>query len=122
MRARARLLRAGAAGAALLLAGCVAKSLSSEGAEVTMTSKPPRGCERLGDVTGRSGGWLTGDVTSQKDLDAGARNELRNAAAKLGADTVQIVRREGTTAQTFAGHGEPNQVHYSGVAWRCAHR
>jgi hypothetical protein len=113
---------AGLACAALLLSGCVAKSLSNAGSEVITVSQAPRGCERLGDVAGASGGWITGDVTSQRDLDMGARNDLRNAAAKLGADTVQIIRREGVSDRTFAGTSQPNRVHYSGVAWRCGRR
>jgi len=112
-------LRAGLACAALLLAGCMAKTLSNAGSEVTTLSRAPRGCERLGDVAGASGGWVTGDMTSQRDLDLGARNDLRNAAAKLGADTVQIVRREGASERSFAGTSQPNRVHYSGIAWRC---
>jgi len=118
MRLRAFLLCAGSA----LLAGCLAKSLSSGGAQVITVSRAPHGCERLGDVEGRSGGWIRGDVTSRQDLELGARNTLRNDAAKLGADTVQIVHREGVTTQTFAGTGDVNQVRYSGVAWRCGRR
>lgn len=119
MRPRTLLCGAAVAAAALLLAGCVAKRLSSAGAEVRTVSQPPGRCQRLGEVSGRSGGWVSGDVTSPRDLELGARNDLRNAAARLGADTVQILRREGTSGQTFSGHAAPNVVVYRGVAWRC---
>jgi hypothetical protein len=110
------------AGSALLLTGCLAKSLSAAGAEVVTTSQAPRSCERIGDVAGSSGGALRGDMSSVRDLELGARNDLRNRAAELGADTVQIVRREGVTPQTFAGHASTSQVRYTGVAWRCGRR
>jgi len=109
-------------GSALLLAGCMVKSLSEAGADVTTVSQTPRGCERLGDVVGSTGGPLRGEVSSARDLDLGARNDLRNRAAELGADTVQIVRREGVSPQTFAGNSAPSQVRYTGIAWRCARR
>jgi hypothetical protein len=105
---------------ALLLAGCQAKSLSDAGSQIATVSQVPRGCTRLGDVAGRSGGWISGDVTAPRDLELGARNDLRNQAAERGADTVQIVSRDGVDDRTFAGHGGKNEVRYEGVAWRCA--
>lgn len=119
---RLRLAFPSGAAALLLLSGCLAKTLSDAGAEVRTTTLAPRGCERVGDVEGLSGGMLRGEVSSPRDLDMGARNELRNRAAELGADTVHIVRREGVTPQTFAGHDSPSQVRYTGVAWRCGSR
>jgi hypothetical protein len=110
------------AGGALALAGCLAKGLSDAGAGVTTTRQAPRGCARLGEVVGSSGSALRGDLSSPHDLDLGARNDLRNRAAALGADTVQMVRREGVTPQTFAGQSAPTQVRYTGIAWRCAGR
>lgn len=108
--------------AALGPTGCMAKRLSDGGATVTTVSRAPHRCERLGDVAGRSGGMLVGDMTSVRDLDLGARNDLRNRAAKLGADTVQIVHREGVTPDTFAGQSALNEVRFTGVAWRCGNR
>lgn len=39
---------------------------------------------------GSQGNWFTGDVTSNKNLVIGARNELRNEAYKLGANVVYV--------------------------------
>lgn len=107
--------------AALSALACTPKALSDQGEQVLMTHHEPAGCQRLGEVEGSQGGALSGDMTSRKDLDQGARNDLRNRAARLGADTVQIVRREGITPQTFAGSGEAHAVAYRGIAWRCGH-
>lgn len=104
---------------ALVVSGCMTKRLTIEGADVATVSQEPSGCERLGDVAGRAGGGVQGEVTSIRDLDRGARNELRNNAGLLGADTVQILRREGVTPQNFSGHGTPTEVRFTGVAWRC---
>ena len=107
------------AGLALVVAGCTTKRLTTEGADVMTVSQQPTGCERLGDVVGSAGGGVQGEVTSAEDLDRGARNELRNNAGLLGADTVQILRREGVTPQDFTGQGGPTEVRFTGVAWRC---
>jgi len=114
----------GAALLPLLLApawACAPTLLSRGAAQVTTVEQAPRGCERLGEVEGGAGGWLTGDFTSLEDLDTSARNGLRKHAHALGADTVQIVHREGITTQSFAGENEPRSIRYQGVAWRCAH-
>jgi hypothetical protein len=106
----------------LLLSGCLAKPLSAGGAGVALVEGAPVGCERLGEVVGRSGGGMRGDLTSPHDLDLGARNDLRNRAARLGADTVEVVRLEGIVTHSFAGNGRPSAVQATGVAWRCGGR
>jgi hypothetical protein len=108
---------------ALLLASvpaCAPTLLPGGAGHVTIVERAPRGCQRLGEVEGGAGGWLTGDFTSSEDLETSARNRLRKRAHALGADTVQIVHREGITAQSFAGASEPRRIRYRGVAWRCA--
>ena len=108
-----------ALGAALAALGCVAKTLSAGAETVRMVHATPKGCERLGDVSGRQGNLLTGDFTSLKDLEEGARSDLINHAYKLGANTLQVIGREGKSADTWAGDNAPSTVTYSGVAWRC---
>lgn len=115
-------LAVAAVSSALLLSGCLAKSLSSAGAGVTLVQSAPAGCERIGEVVGRSGGGMRGDLTSPHDLDLGARNDLRNRAARMGADTVQVLRLDGIVTHSFAGHGRPSVVEATGVAWRCGPR
>ncbi|WZB73779.1 DUF4156 domain-containing protein [Achromobacter insuavis] len=41
-------------------------------------------CAFLGDVTGSQGNFLAGAITSNADLETGARNDLKNRAAALG--------------------------------------
>jgi hypothetical protein len=115
---RIRIVFAGI-GSALALAGCMAKSLSPAGSQVAVVSEAPAGCERLGELAGLSPGGMRGDMSSPHDLELGARNDLRNRAALMGADTVQTLGREGIVTHSFAGHARPSQVRHTGVAWRC---
>lgn len=107
------------AGSALLLAGCMARTLSPAGAQVVVVPQAPVGCQRMGELVGLSHGGMRGDATSAPDHELGARNDLRNQAALLGADTVQMTGREGIVTHSFAGHARPSQVRHTGVAWRC---
>lgn len=107
------------AGGALLVAGCMATPLSPAGARVALVGAAPAGCTRLGEVVGLSRGGMRGDASSRHDLELGARNDLLNRAAALGADTVQTTGREGIVTHSFAGHARPSQVRHTGVAWRC---
>jgi hypothetical protein len=106
-------------GGLLVVAACTPLPLLPGAEDVLTVSRAPRNCERLGTVAAHQGGLLSGDLTSNEDLDQGARNELRNKAHHLGADTVQITSREGSSGETFAGSDEPREVRYEGIAWRC---
>lgn len=118
MKLRTVFACAGAA-LALLLAGCMAKSLSTEGGRVTVVDAAPEGCTRIGDLVGLSHGGMRGDMSSPHDLELGARNDLRNQAARMGADTIQTTGSEGIVTHSFAGHARASQVRHTGVAWRC---
>lgn len=109
-----------ALGLVLGSSACTPKPLVAGAENVRTVNAAPGGCRRLGAVEGSQGGRVTGDMTPRRDLDRGARNDLRNEAHALGADTVQIVRRTGAAHETFAGTDEPDAVKYQGVAWRCS--
>ncbi len=63
--------------------------------------------------------WFTGDFTSNKNLVAGARNELRNEAYKLGANIVYIQDMKNTNAHGSLGTTNTTAV---GKAYRCEER
>ena len=65
-------------------------------------------CTYKGEVAGSQGNWLTGGWTSNKNLALGARNELRNEAAKLGANVVVITE---TLNSTDAENALENVTH-----------
>ena len=79
--------------------GCVVHTLTSQGAQVVASSSPPEAhCQMLGRVVGQSQGMLPGE-----DVVKYAHNDLRNKAAKLGANYVQIDDSEKTGFQDKQG-------------------
>nr|MBI3613416.1 DUF4156 domain-containing protein [Nitrospirota bacterium] len=109
-----------------LLAGCAAVQLNPGSAQVRITTNEPQGCKYLGEVTGNQGNFFTGGFTSNANLETGARNEMKNEAAKLGANTVQMLtNRAGQTGSmslaggTGGGSTEQTNVTYTGIAYKC---
>ncbi len=78
----------------LLLTGCAATSVTPQGQQVVIVQSMPQEyagrCQFVGEVAGSQGNWITGNWTPNKNLALGARNDLRNEAAKLGANVVLI--------------------------------
>ena len=74
------------------LAGCMANSVTTQGHQVVIVQSLPSQyqCTYKGEVAGSQGNWLTGSWTSNSNLALGARNDLRNEAAELGANVVVI--------------------------------
>jgi starvation-inducible outer membrane lipoprotein len=74
-----------------LLSGCIAPiALTPESSSVQFVSEKPQDCKYVGEAVGSQGNFFTGDLTKNADLVQGARNDLRNKAAKLGGNTVHI--------------------------------
>ena len=100
-----------------LLIGCSAIATTPEGNSVELvTEKPTGNCKPLGDAVGSQGNWFTGDYTSNKNLLIGARNDLRNKAAKRGGNTVWVQDKANTNA--WGGKGTSNTT-VLGVVYRC---
>lgn len=102
---------------ALALVGCSANQLTPQGEQVVILKDVPTQyqCTYKGEIAGAQGNWMTGYWTSNKNLALGARNELRNEAARLGANVVVI-------AETVTGTDESNElknVTHIGRAYRC---
>jgi hypothetical protein len=103
---------------AMLLSACSAVPLDPSAQRIRIVTSDPSGCEYLGEVTGNQGDFFTGDWTSNANLETGARNVMKNEAAKLGADTVQMLAtRGGLTAS--GGSMQQTNVTYTGMAYRC---
>ena len=107
--------------ASLLLGGCAAKPLKTGADRVFVTRHPPpENCRFLGEVRGSQGNFWTAEFTSDEALLAGARNELRNRAAALGADhvTIETERYSNNTAADSLGGTYAAVI--VGNAWLCA--
>ena len=75
----------------LVLTGCASAQLSDGAKRVRLQSVTPTpGCKYLGEVTGSDTGPSVSGMlwTHSEDL---ARIDLKNAAAAMGADTVEII-------------------------------
>lgn len=104
--------------------GCASIQVQPQNQKIVSSPNPaPKGCKYLGEVTGNQGNFFTGAWTSNKNLEVGARNDMRNQAGKLGANYVQIVTsRGGNTGSYGAQYGgslEQTNVIYTGNAYRC---
>jgi hypothetical protein len=101
----------------ILLIGCSAIPTTREGSSVELvTEKPSGNCKPLGDAVGSQGNWFTGDYTSNKNLLMGARNDLRNKAAKMGGNTVWVQDKANTNAWGSKGTSNTTVL---GVVYRC---
>ena len=107
--------------ALFVLAGCAATPLAHDAAPIRLTNaEPGRECRYLGEVTGSQGDWWTGPFTSNARLEEGARNDLKNKAAVLGANVVQLVSSQsGVSAGGSGGGAQTTVVTYVGAAYRC---
>jgi len=105
-----------------ILTGCKAVDLESGAQQVRIVTNEPQGCDYLGEVTGSQGDFFTGSFTSNANLETGARNDMKNQASKLGANTVHLLtNRAGQTGSMGDGSGSMQQtnVTYTGVAYKC---
>lgn len=116
---------------ALLISACSPAQLNAGAQRIKIVTSEPEGCKYLGEVTGSQGNNITGAFTSNEDLEIGARNEMKNAAAKLRADTVQLLTtRTGLTSSvgaapadnTPSGYAEPTTITYTGAAYKCPNK
>lgn len=108
---------------ALMMSSCASIEATPRASHVISSPNPaPKGCKYLGEVTGNQGNFFTGGFTSNKNLEQGARNDLRNQAAAMGANYIQIVTsRGGNTGSYNQGFGSAEQtnVTYTGNAYKC---
>ena len=85
---------------------------------VRLTHNEPTGCTFLGEATGSQGNFLLGVITSNSDMETGARNDLKNKAAAMGGNVVYLLtQRAGVTATR--DHSEQTNVTLGGNVYRC---
>ncbi|GBL05899.1 DUF4156 domain-containing protein [Glaciecola sp. KUL10] len=109
---------------ALSLVACASKPLDPEAKLVRLTTvEPGPECEYLGDVTGNQGDFLTGEFTSNKNLETGARHDIKNQAHKMGGNVVLLLtQRAGQTGgyhSDWGGSSVQTNVTLSGNVYFC---
>ena len=109
--------------AVTLLAGCAATPLEPGAEAVRVTHIEPQSeCKWLGDVTGSQGNSITGEYTTNANLETGARNDLKNKAAALGGNLVVLItERPGITGNFGLEGGVVHQtsIVLTGSVYRC---
>ena len=107
----------------VLLSACVATPLQPGAESVRVTHIEPKGeCKWLGDVTGSQGNSFTGAYTTNANLETGARNDLKNKAAKLGGNLVVLITDRPGMSGNFGLEGGPvhqTSVVKTGSVYRC---
>jgi hypothetical protein len=113
-----------------LLASCSATQLRPEAAQVRIVTEQPKECSYLGEVVGSQGNMVVGHITSNESLERGALNDMKNKAADLGANVLQLIgNRAGQTGliggSSAGGTGSlggsllQTNVTYVGAAYKC---
>ena len=102
--------------AIVLMSGCAATPIR-EGAAVEIVNEKPQGnCKALGEIIGSQGNWVSGGWTSNSNIMAGARNDLRNKAAAMGGTVVYV--QNVSNASAWGSTGTTNTT-IVGVVYRC---
>lgn len=98
-----------------LLSACAVAQRTEEGEQVRIVfvrqiidvqllAEIQKRCTGIGEVVGTEGHWYSYLFTNNDDLVYGALNELRNAAADMGANTVFVYQNiDFSTSVTFLG-------------------
>jgi hypothetical protein len=112
---------------AFLMSGCSSIPLEPQATSVIASPNPaPKGCHYKGQVVGNQGNFFTGAYTSNRNLEEGAMNDLKNQASKMGANYIQLVTtRAGVTGSVsgsengFGGGSSQTNVTNLGNAYSC---
>lgn len=114
-----------------LVGGCASIQVAPTATRIISSpNPPPKGCKYLGQVVGNQGNFFTGGFTSNRNLEEGAMNDLRNKASALGANYIQLVtNRAGVTGSgggafsngggSFGGGSQQTNVTNLGNAYKC---
>lgn len=116
--------------AVAVLTGCSSIPMDPHANRVIASPNPaPKACHYVGQVTGNQGNFFTGAWTSNRNLEEGAMNDLKNQASRLGANYIQLVtNRAGVTGSVssfgnsggaFGGRSQQTNVTDLGNAYTC---
>jgi|GEM_PF-231897 len=109
----------------ILLEACSSTPLNPSASKVVVSEIPPIGanCKLLGQITGHQGNFVSGEWTSNEELEKGALNDLKNKAADMGANYLEILTtRQGGTGAVGAvvGFNDETNITNSANAYKCS--
>lgn len=88
----------------LIIGGCASIPMDPQATRIIATpNAAPKGCKYLGQVIGNQGNFFTGSYTSNRNLEEGAMNDLKNKANKLGANYIQLITNRAGVTGSMSG-------------------
>lgn len=88
----------------VMISACAAIPMDPQAARIVAAPDPaPKGCKYLGQVVGNQGNFFTGNYTSNRNLEEGAMNDLKNKAHKLGANYIQLITNRAGVTGSMSG-------------------
>ncbi|MBF0314442.1 MAG: DUF4156 domain-containing protein [Oligoflexia bacterium] len=101
-----------------LFFSCSAINLKPTAKDVFISNDNPKGCKHLGEVIGKQGDFFTGGWTSNDTLVKGAMNDLKNQAAEMGGNYIQLLSSSsGHTSGKYGG--SQTDVTLMGNVFKC---
>ena len=102
-----------------VVAGCAANPLNpgADRVEIMTVHKEVKKCSYVGDVSGSQGNRFSGTFTTNENLLMGARNAIKNAAARLGANAVLIQQQQNSQHELSGGTANSTLI---GKAYKCS--
>lgn len=104
------------------LISCSAIQLEPGAEKVRFMQSEPKGCKYIGEATGNQGNFITGDWTSNANLETGARNSLKNKAIEMGGNVIVLLtNRAGQTGSygLYGGSSKQTNVTLAGTIFNC---
>lgn len=106
------------------LSACASTKLNQDAALIRLTHVEPSAekCQFLGDITGSQGDFIFGSFTSNRNLETGARHDLKNQAQAMGGNVVYLLTQRAGQTGSFSKHGgsqEQTNVTLTGNVYRC---
>lgn len=105
------------------LSGCAATKLNQEAALVRLTHVEPDAekCQFLGDITGNQDNVFA----SSRNLETGARHDLKNQAHAIGGNVVYLLTQRAAQSGILVddfGSSDQSSVTLTGNVYRCPER
>ena len=95
----------------ILMAGCSSIKLNPDAQTVRLTlTEPTKECKFLGDVIGSQGDAFTGAYTTNKKMEVGAMNDIKNQAAALGGNLVVILTQRAGQTGSYGEYGRSSML------------
>ncbi|MED7818583.1 MULTISPECIES: DUF4156 domain-containing protein [unclassified Francisella] len=96
----------------VFLASCSSVQLSPVASKVQISrAAPAKNCKFVNTVTATQGNFFTGSFTSNNNLQEGAYNKVRNEAAEMGGNYIQLISSQ--AGNTGGGNSFDGNFDYS---------